>query len=193
MRCLSVLYCDFGDGVLWFVKVLIIQYVLFYLFTIIHTYNKFLASSALLGTSLLLSILIANISSEFQAISVPLFSLGVFMSLYKGTKKQLCYYALYVGLITVLWFILFDTNIAFHFVINMLILTSIVVVLTIKHVEIKIPAILGVISFDIYLIHNKVILGLKDNIEFIPLWLFIITTVVATYLFFSFRTKILKI
>lgn len=111
------------------------------------------------------------------------------MSLYKGIKKQLCYYALYMGLITVLWFIIFDKNIALHFVVNALILTSIVVVLTIKHVDIEFPSFLGVISFDIYLIHNKVILGLKDNIEFIPLWLFITTTFVATFIFFHLELK----
>lgn len=186
------LWC-FGDGVLWFVKVLLILYLLFFLFSIFYDSHRQIAIVSLFLTSIILSMAIRLYSEDFQAISVPFFSLGVFMSLYKGMKSQLEVLILSVICISLIWCKIFDMNIMLHFIINASFLTLFVIMLTVKYIDFKVPSIIGAISFDIYLVHNKVIMAMKESVDYIPLWLFILITAISTYVFFTLRKRILKV
>ncbi len=56
-------------------------------------------------------------------------------------------------------------------------------VLSLKRIDIKIPSLLALLSFDIYLIHNKVLLSMKDNCDHVELISFVVITLLATSLF----------
>lgn len=66
-------------------------------------------------------------------------------------------------------------------------------VLSLKRIDIKIPSLLALLSFDIYLIHNKVLLSMKDNCDYVELISFVVITLLATSLFYLLRSRLLKV
>lgn len=62
-----------------------------------------------------------------------------------------------------------------------------------KKIEIRMPTFLTVLTFDIYLAHNNVLMAMKDNFEMVYLVSFIFITFVATVIFYLFRDKVLGI
>ena len=57
----------------------------------------------------------------------------------------------------------------------------------------KVPDFIIKTSFDVYLIHYKILIILGGLFEIIPFWQFILFTLVATFLFYNFRNFIFKI
>ena len=66
-------------------------------------------------------------------------------------------------------------------------------VLSLKRIDIKIPSLLALLSFDIYLIHNKVLLSMKDNCDYVELISFVVITLLATSLFYLLGSRLLKV
>lgn len=83
----------------------------------------------------------------------------------------------------------------YHSVIDYGVIAAIIVLFTYGHKckEIRFPAILGAISFDVYLIHNKVIYILTEQMDFLPCWLWLAVTFAIATVFYLLRTKILRL
>lgn len=188
------IFIGFGDGVLWFVKALFVLYAIFYLFSLIYQTNRTAAIVTLLALTLATTFLWAIYVAEFSSLSIPYFALGVMMSLYKEREVKAVAGALIaLACIGGGGFIFFNTALAAHSAINAMALCLLILALSVRQWQIRIPAVLGAISFDLYLVHNKVLMTLKTNMDVVPLVLFIGLTLVVTTLFYLLRTKVFKI
>lgn len=185
---------DFGDGVLWFVKILFILYVIFYLFSLVYCRSQKIGMLFLLSAVIIATVSEASWVAEFKSISIPYFALGIVMSVYKTTEvRAIVLASVFLICFVVCGFACYETSIAVHSAINALLLATFIIVFSIKQWQIRFPAILGVMSFDLYIIHNKVLQSMKCNMDVAPLWMFVIITFVVTYLFYMLRTKVFKI
>lgn len=184
----------FGDGILWFVRVLFVLYSIFYLFSEIYIYNKRTAIALLVILTIMLTVFEAVYVNDFKSISIPYFSLGVLMSLFKARETKAVVMSV-VALVcfAAIGFIFYNVSLAGHSAINAFMLAGLIVVLSIRQWQIKVPAVLSVISFDLYLIHNKVLMVLKGNMEIVTIEVFVIVTLITTLLFYLLRHRILKI
>lgn len=74
---------EFGDGILWFIKVIILEYLLFaaYIYLNIKTWLR--EALLWLGTALVY-VLVFLIFDNWAAISVPLFTLGIVLAKYES-------------------------------------------------------------------------------------------------------------
>lgn len=184
---ISNILINFGDEVLWFVKILFILYAIFYLFSIIYKSNR-------IGGVIFISLMTILSTIWYASISIPYFTLGVMLSIYKNQEFRifiitwavlLCYAA--IG------FVSYDLNIAGHSAINAILIGILISVLSIRIWEIKIPAMLGAMSFDLYLVHNKVLKSLEYHSSEVSVWIFVFVSLAITVIFFLIRSKILKI
>lgn len=188
------IFYNFGDGVLWFVRVIICLYVVFYIFSCI--YVKYPSKSLiLLGllTIILTFIIDRNFSPE-EAISIPFFSLGIILSLLKCHRY--CFF-ITLGLLIlylVFGFLVYDFAVALHCGLNIIFMSLLILLLFIKDIDFKVPAFIGIISFDLYLVHHKVLKAMITDAYSMPsLWVYMTIVFVATLLFYLLRTKLLKI
>lgn len=178
---------NFGDEVLWFVKTLFVLYAIFFLFSVFRQIN------ATVGLIFLVAMTIGHFIL-YKSISVPYFSLGVILSLYKDQNIRILITIWVVAICyAILGFLMFETNFAGHSAINAVLICIFILALSIRTWEIKIPAILGVMSFDLYIVHNKVLMAQICNYDEVPLWLFVTVSLTITVAFFFFRTKVFKI
>lgn len=184
---------DFGDEVLWFVKVLIGLYALFYIYCIIRRYNRFLSTVFLIIATAGSSASVAFLMRDFQAISVPFFFLGIILSLDKE-KKGVQISIVLLSLIAIIEFATLNSlSLAVHNVIDVVAIAVLIIVCSIKYIEIRIPSFIAALSFDIYLVHNKVLMAMKANTEIVELLPFIALTIITTLGFYLLRTKMLAI
>lgn len=185
---------DFGDEVLWFVKALFILYVEFYLFSLVYIHNHKVGIAFLITAVLLTTILEAELFAKFSSISIPYFALGVIMSIYKNRELPAILSAI-AALIcfAACGFFYYTSDLAAHSAANAISLGIFILILSVRQWEIRFPALLGVMSFDFYLIHNKVLQTMKLNMDVAPLWMFVLITFGVTYLFYMLRTKVFKI
>lgn len=191
---ISNILINFGDEVLWFIKVLICLYASFYLFSIAHRLNKTLGESCLFIFATVITIIVAKYWAPFEAVSVPFFYVGVVLSLSKELKtKSLILTSVIMCLIGLGSFIGFDKALAIHALINVACMMVLIFILSIKSLNIKIPTIIAALSFDIYLVHNKVLMTMKDNLDFVSLPLFVLFVLMATITFYFLRSRIFKI
>lgn len=188
----------FKDGVLWFVKVLAILYVAFFGFTLIRQKSEQLSVYFLYLLTILIFIGVSLWLQIYTAISIPMFSLGVLASMNKDrvlvqVNETLISLTIVAILQTALLIFIDSLAMAMHSLVNYVCIALMIYVLSIyKLSAAKIPLI-GYISFDLYLVHNKVLMILKSTIFPVPLPYFIVITAIATTLFYLIRTKILKI
>lgn len=184
----------FGDGVLWFVKILVQLYIIFFLFSLLYQWNQRLAVSFLWIMTIAFNIYVALTKAAHESISIVYFTLGVQMSIYKiKSKKDLSLYIVLMSLICLFNYLSVGWSTAQHAIINAFCLGILMCALCLKRIDIKIPTILALLSFDLYLTHNKVLMILKDNTNSVELWSFIGLTTMATLTFYFFRTKLLRI
>ena len=129
------------------------------------------------------------ILADYTSISVPFFFLGVLLSINK--KNQGVILAI---VITIVEFASYENQaLVKHSAINAFALALLILACSIRKIELRIPSVITALSFDIYLIHNKVLMAMKANTEIVELLPFIILTIIATIGFYLFRTKLLRI
>lgn len=185
---------SFGDGVLWFIKVLVPLYAIFYIFSIIYQRNKSFGLIALWSGTILLTIYVFIEMVPYEAISILYFTLGVQLSISHISKaKDLIIPGSILLIVIASSFCFLEFNLAIHSLLNAILIGLFILIFTIKRVELKIPSILAILSFDLYLTHHKVLMALKDNSGSVELWSFCILTMAVTVIFYLFRTKIIKI
>lgn len=196
-RALYNIFWGFSDGILWFVKVIVGCYVAFYIYASLKMLTgggKFL--SLILITAILYA-LVYLLGADWEAISVPLFSLGIIVA---DFNKE-CFYLvrswrllLFVAIITLLMLELYQLhgNLYIHSLINWYVILFLLVICAEFPISIKLPSWMGECSYDIYITHYKVIYYLTPIMGYIGLSHFLVGALITTAASFSLR-KLLKI
>lgn len=195
---LYVLLWGFNDGALWFVKTILILYVFFYIFAYTRQKSKVLAHIFLVAAICVLYAYNHSHLGSWSTPSLPLFYLGTLLSLNKRCIKNgvLAPTAATMVAVCVVSFWQHGITLVVHTFINYVAILAMLLVamgLCKKDIRIKFPAVLGALSFDVYLVHNKVLYVMKDNMEFLPVWQWILVTAVATGLFYMVRMRLLPV
>ena len=186
----------FEDGVLWFVKVLIVLYLCFGIFIWIRERYSHIVSIICLNllTAGVIAVVLLLLG-DYLTISIPLFTIGVIGSLYNNgeTQKTFAYLGAWcVGIICLLIFRLGVSTLLIYGLINYV--TIFIAIFLLAKFPIKkklvIPAVVGDISFDIYLVHNKALMALKVLLPVVPLYSFVGLSAAATILFYLIRKKL---
>ena len=184
---------DFGDGVLWFVGVLMALYVIFYLFCIIRAWNWKVAFLFLLIAAAVSTILTNYAIAYYASISVPFFFMGVILSLNKKTSG-IKFSMILLAIIAIVEFVSFENFVlAMHNAVDVIVVATLILICSIKDMDIRLPAFITTLSFDIYLVHNKVLMSMKANSATVELLPFILLTLLATIGFHFLRKKLLKL
>ena len=188
----------FEDGVLWFVKVLLVLYLCFDVFVWIrarysHTVS-IICLNLLTAGAIAVALLLLQMG-DFHTISIPLFTIGVIGSLYNNgeTQKTFAYLGAWcAGIICLLILLSGVSTLLIHALINYV--TIFVAIFLLVKFPIKknlvVPFVVGDISFDIYLVHNKALMTLKVLLPVVPLYYFVGLSAVATVLFYLIRKKL---
>lgn len=191
---ISNIFIEFGDSVLWFIKVLLLLYLNFYIFSVIRIKNKNLSIIFLSITLFIVIFFVYHTFFDFQSISIPYFYLGIGVSICRYSTSKMFSFVVGVLFMVILYSLaFFNSALAFHSIFNVLALGCFIIIFSLKHIDIKVPAFIGAVSFDIYLVHNKVLMTLKNNYEVVNVGVFIILTIVITSLFYLLRTHLLSL
>lgn len=187
------------DGILWFIQILIVLYFLFFLYKEIDKKLNSMHSFIALFIICLIGVTFGMIYFEdYMAIAVPAFFIGIAVSRFSEITSQLLrnHIILLLSVLPTVFLIwafknnnLILRNIFFYYVIFILLALC-------AHnfgLKFKVPDFIIKTSFDVYLIHYKVLIILGGLFEIIPFRQFIFFTIVATFLFYNFRNYIFKI
>lgn len=187
----------FEDGVLWFVKVLLVLYLCFGIFGWIrarsgHTVS-ILCLNLLTAAAIAVTLLILRMR-DYNIISIPLFTVGVISSLYnKGEiQRTFIYLGTWCAGVMILVLLLGAKTLTINALINYVLFFFAIYLLAKFPIKKKlvVPAVVGDISFDIYLVHNKAFMALKVLLPVVPLYSFVGLSAAATILFYLIRKKL---
>ena len=183
---------------LWFVKVLLVLYLCFGIFIWIRERYSHIVSIICLNLLTAGAIAVALLflqMRDYQTISIPLFTIGVIGSLYNNgeTHKTFAYLGAWCFCIICLLILLSGVStLPIHALINYV--TIFIAIFLLAKFPIKkklvVPAVVGDISFDIYLVHNKALMALKVLLPVVPLYSFVGLSAAATILFYLIRKKL---
>lgn len=153
-------FWGFDDCVLWFVKILFGLYFAFFLFTKLRTKGYLKTGILLLITCSLILMYCAHILEGYSSIAIPCFIIGVFYSLYKN-KTIITIILIFLAISGRIYTLLSGDNHGLHACINYLIIMFIILLekrfKSISPIKCLSLSSLSAISFDIYLIHYKIL------------------------------------
>lgn len=191
------LFWGFDDGVLWFVKVILFLYLTFYVFLFIRVkYGKTYAVVSFNVLTILVCVLSLWMVGCFSVISIPMFMLGTLYSLYYNendgvfNKSQACFVCW--GFIMCTATLFESLGMCLHTAINYF-LIFLLLLLQAKYnfcVKRAAPVIVCGISFDIYLVHGKVLASLEGLMNHVPLSYFVCLSAAFVLAFYFLRTKL---
>lgn len=194
---LYTLCWGFKDGALWFIKTILLLYLTFYVF--VHDYQKNKYTAHILFIVLICIIYMYNHINigDWSAISIPMFYLGALLSLNKqnALRGVLAPFTLIAILVCGISFYHGGLSLGGHAFINYIVMiafTLAIIFTPVGKVEFRFSAFFGALSFDVYLTHNKVLYVLKDTTDFLPVWQWIIVTVIATVLLYTVRKIVFR-
>ena len=195
-RGVSTLFWKWGDSALWFIRSLLQLYLVFFFFTKLLRKNKQAAAWALMVGGTLAIYLMKCTSNEYQAISIPLFGIGAFASYYKHKIVR----RLHLSLLPLAACCALSALLHGDSGITALLLQNYgfvgIMIFVCSNFELKLPKVplLGDLSFDIYLVHNKI---LEYTFRFqgcgLPLGWFAALTLVFSGAFYLLRTRVMKL
>ncbi len=184
----------------WFVSAILMMYVAFITFTLIlNKQDRRRAVITLSILTLIAYVLCDKLLGYYTPLSIPIFSVGILASIYKHKNYGIINYSLiYVlaGMVFSAGYCIVIHNspaLAVHSIINYVCIAVLIVLLTRFNPKIIFPVILGEASFDVYLIHKRVIesyMAIVD--ELINIWLWIGITIIATSVFVLIRKQAWK-
>ena len=182
---------------LWFVKVLLVLYLCFGIFGWIrarlgHTVS-ILCLNLLTAAAIAVTLLILRMR-DYNIISIPLFTVGVISSLYnKGEiQRTFIYLGTWCAGVMILVLLLGAKALTINALINYVLFFFAIYLLAKFPIKknLVVPFVVGDISFDIYLVHNKALMTLKVLLPVVPLYYFVGLSAVATVLFYLIRKKL---
>jgi len=192
-------FWGFADPVMWFIRVLLLLYALFHMFSIIIAKgHRRVGMYGLLGVCLVYSMITMRVNDSVQNHSVPLFALGVLASLIKSDKNaMLKFSALTVVVGLMVSAAAFHTSHPLtgfmHSIFDYIIVLLLVGWVSIGKLRWKANTLLAAMTFDIYLVHFKLFIV---GGQFLPLSAFLILSIPCSiggaYLFLKLRTLVLS-
>ncbi len=189
-------FVTFGDGILWFVRVIAVMYLLFYGYTLVRKHNGLRLPILFVGTAFAY-VLVYWWQENWCAISIPIFTLGIVIVEYNEKICRMMHsrgVVIWLMFITALMGLLYLAfgNLYAHALINYWTITAVVMMCAYWTITISLPTWVGGISYDIYLTHNKVINFLRPVYGFIPFHHFIVGTVITAVASYAIRKTIIK-
>ena len=191
------LFWGFKDCVLWFVKILFIFYVIFYTFSWLRLKGKILLSHVIIIAGTIFAICVA-VKYNYPNISIPLFTIGLYSSLFKEKSfLKLPYSILMLIIMSIFCLIIFittrDTNFA-HGTINCIIVCIALYCIYLMNTPplIRLTNIWLSAIYMIYIIHFKVLDLMTSIYGFIPFWSWALVTIIITIIF-TYLKRLLRI
>lgn len=202
MLILNDLLWGFKDPVLWFIKSLILLYAFFYLSTLLLS-KKQSKGLIILWCGTLITCVVSYFSNGdfgLNSISgIPLFAVGVIAALWPERKSKRLQPALIPLLfsfmavsLTMSFFPRFVPNMA-HVLADYAVVATIILIFSRWQPTIKVPAIISLITFDIYLVHFKVLTVMKEVTPAMLIVIFIAAALLLSLSLYFLRTKLIKI
>ena len=189
-------FIGFGDGILWFIRVILVMYLMFFVYTRIRT-NRYWRMPALIAGTVAAYVLVFLWQADWCAISIPIFTLGIVVAEYNefvyriARSWRIMIWLLLVSALMGMLFMHFG-NLYAHAWINYVVITAVVVLCAYRTIKVDVPDWVGGVSYDVYLTHNKVINYCLPIYGYIGLTSFIIGTVITATASYSLR-KMLRI
>lgn len=130
---------------------------------------------------------------------IPLFAVGVVSALW-SLRKFMGIHPAFVALffsfiaisLTMSFFPRFIPNLA-HVIADYAVVSTIIVVFSKWQPAIKVPTLFSLITFDIYLVHFKVLTVMKQVTPTLPIAIFVIATLLFSLSLYFLRTKLIKL
>lgn len=174
---------------MWYVRVLFVLYAVFFLSTLLmNAGHRTLAVWLLFGVLMLFPLVNMAADDSIQRHSVPMFALGVIAAYYK--KKGVGPFVwltlatgLLLGVATYLMTSHPLTGLV-HVVFDYVAISLMVAFVSVRRIEWRIPLVLASITFDIYLIHFKVIVVVSLFASLA--WFLLLTPLVTFILSYAF-------
>lgn len=199
-KLLYATFWGFSDGVLWFVKAIMICYILFRVYLLFRGISRKAGFvSLVIGTSIVYA-LVYYYFADWAAISIPLFSVGILLADYNQKISALFkswWILLIVLLLTIFYFLLYllgvtEGELYLKALFNWYVIITVLMLCLRLTITLSIPRWMGDFSYDIYITHNKVINYLKPLYSYVGFWRFSFFAVLIASLFYLLR-KFLKI
>jgi len=179
----------------WFVSAILLMYLAFIFFTwILNKYDEKRAVFTLSIITMATYVLCDKLLGYYTSLSIPIFSVGILASLYKSKNYGIfnhCLLYLFAGMIFSAGYCVLVNNspaLAVHSIINYVCIAVLISIFTCFNLKLIFPVILGEASFDIYLIHKRVMTSYMATTDaLIHLWLWIGITIIVTSLFVLIR------
>lgn len=189
----------FSDPVMWYIRILMFLYISFFVCSVVAL--RIGAKNTFFGF-LVLCICYAAIDTllggGIQKHSVPMFALGAITSLIKTDRRAIMKFSL-ITLVTGLLVSAFAfgsqhplTGFA-HCIFDYLLVLFMVVIISCKPIQWRAPIVLSAITFDLYLVHFKVLIVESEIMSLILfLTLSIPISIGISYLFMRIRTLLIN-
>lgn len=178
---------SYFDGTLWFIKVLLLLYIVFYISSLLKKKEVRLCVLAMLILGVVL--IVSCCMNTWMAISVPLFFIGVVMADCPSyiSKHFLVFSMSYLSVCVVCVLLIADALII-HGAINYVVVLVMIAIAYFVNIRlVGTAAILGALSFEIYLTHNKARLLSFALWEHPSIWMYFLIITVFTILFHSIK------
>lgn len=191
-------FWTFSDGILWFVKAILLLYLFFYAYSTVRLrISPVLRLLALIVGTAVAYYLVYHLFAGYCAISVPFFALGVVLVEFNEKVYAVCHsYKLVLWLVGITAILgacyLAWGNLYAHALGNWYLVTMLVALCAWRQIDFSLPVWVGGCSYDIYLTHHKVQKFLQPIYGNIPLHHFLVGVVICVAASYSLR-KLLRI
>lgn len=182
---------SYFDGTLWFIKVLLLLYIAFYISSLMKKKEVRLCVLALLCCIVVL--IVSCCMNTWMAISVPLFFIGAIMADSPSyiSKHFLLFSCSYLAVCVACVWLIADALII-HACCNYLVVLAMIIVAYFVNIRLVGTAtILGVLSFEIYLTHNKARLLSFALWEHPSIWMYFLILTLFTILFHFIKKRVI--
>ena len=186
---------DYDDGALWFIRIILLLYLSFYIFSCLYRRHR-KEAHFVFALSVVAIYAYSHLSNgAWSALSVPLFYVGMLLSLNKSNPlRGVILPLLAVGVLICFISYFFGGRYLFvHAFLNysfILLFLLLLPKLSEKFPSYRHSAQLGNFSFDLYLVHNKTLCVMMQSMDYVPIVQWISMTLLVAYLFFIFRKRI---
>lgn len=193
----------FGDSYLWFVRVIIFLYAAFAVFAQVRVKHGMARAMLVLNLmTVAVSVGVLIMIADWAIVSIPMFTLGVQASCYAERRRGRAYLALsfmswciVVSALLALYYIIVPPesfSVLRHVLANypsvlvLMLLLPVVPAGWCKHA----PRLVADTSYDIYLVHGKVLMTLRALMPVVPLWMLAAVVFVCVVLFYGLRKRV---
>ena len=185
--CNTVFYnllWGFADPVMWYVRVLIPLYAAFYLMTLIFSRRRSATAAVWLLYVVCMAYTLWSIANDsIRDHSVPMFALGVLASYYR--QRGILFFTVITS-VSAIVMCASTVLLTSHPITGMIhvgfdnaLIIAMVAILSARKAEWKLPTVLTAISFDLYLVHFKI---LEVTSRYLPLGAFLFVSVAASFI-----------